>query len=187
MGPDRTTDENLMMLVGKGDTRAFEDLLRRHATSLLTFIHRMIGNHHRSEELFQEVFLAVWRNRSKYEPPRPFRTWLYAIALNQCRAAFRKREAVTQELIGDAVHSDGTILEGMLARETAEQGCQALLQLPTQQRAVVTLRIWQDLSYARIAQIVECSEATVRSHMHHGLLSLRTALQPLCSRLNSNE
>jgi RNA polymerase sigma-70 factor (ECF subfamily) len=51
-------------------------------------------------------------------------------------------------------------------------------QLPAQQRAVVVLRVWDGLSYAEIAEAVGRTEATVRSHMHHGLTALRKYLEP---------
>src|SRR5262245_39393569 len=81
-------DESLMAEAAKGQRGPLETLIRRHATPLLTFLVRMSGSYHRGEELFQEAFLAVWRKRSQYEYPRSFKTWLYAIAVNQCRAAF---------------------------------------------------------------------------------------------------
>jgi RNA polymerase sigma factor (sigma-70 family) len=54
----------------------------------------------------------------------------------------------------------------------------AVTALPPRQRAVVVLRIWEELPYARIAEIVDTTEATVRSHMHHGLAALRKYLEP---------
>ncbi len=69
-----------------------------------------------------------------------------------------------------------------MAAETAVLVGRAVARLPDQQRAVVTLRVWEGLSYARIAEIVECSEATVRSHMHHGLAALRKHLEPKRAR-----
>src|SRR5260370_36759497 len=90
--PDgQACDEALMAQVVQGQTPALELLLRRHADALLTFIRRMVLDHHRSEELFQDVFLTVWPKRKLYESPRPFKPWLYAIALNKCRAFFRSR------------------------------------------------------------------------------------------------
>ena len=54
----------------------------------------------------------------------------------------------------------------------------AIALLPTQQRAVVALRVWQQMSYAEIAEVLETEEATVRSYMHHGLCALRRLLEP---------
>src|SRR5262245_35181724 len=91
MNAPEERDEWLMTQVARGKRDQLEPLIRRHATPLLTFIPRMVGDRHKSEELFQEVFLAVWVKRGTYKFPRPFKPWLYAIALNKCRAAFRKK------------------------------------------------------------------------------------------------
>jgi RNA polymerase sigma-70 factor (ECF subfamily) len=174
-------DESLMQLVAAGRADLLEWLVRRHASGLLTFLTRMLGDRHRAEEQFQEVFLAVWLKRRQYEYPRPFRPWLYAIALNRCRAVFRLRTppplslAATDTPLGD----DVSPADQVIADETAGLVSRAVTRLPPQQRAVVVLRIWQGLPYARIAEVIGCTEGTVRSHMHHGLASLRESLQPL--------
>src|SRR5947209_15960358 len=91
MDPGAERDEFLMYQVAAGHADGLEPLVRRHAAGLLTFLSRMLGDRHRAEELFQEVFLAVWLKRRQYQYPRPFRPWLYAIARNRCRAVFRLR------------------------------------------------------------------------------------------------
>ena len=171
-------DEFLMFNVSQGQRAPLEALVRRHGAALLTFIRRMVGDAHRSEELFQEVFLAVWLKRRQYEYPRPFKPWLYAIALNKCRAAFRSRPPPQQSLdgVGPAA-PDPPPPEALIAGETAALVSRAVTLLPPQQRAVVVLRIWEGLPYDRIAEIVGRTESTVRSHMHHGLAALRKNLE----------
>ena len=82
-------DEWLMAQVALGSGEPLELLVRRYAQPLVSFLTRMVRDRHRGEELFQEVFLAVWRKRKQYQFPRPFKPWLYAIAVNKGRAAFR--------------------------------------------------------------------------------------------------
>jgi RNA polymerase sigma-70 factor (ECF subfamily) len=181
MDPGAERDEFLMSQVADGRSDLLEWLVRRHATPLLTFIARMVGDRHRAEELFQEVFLAVWVKRKQYQFPRPFRPWLYAIALNRCRAVFRLRTPPPSPLAAELDPEDGEAspVDQTIASETAEIVGRAVTTLPPQQRAVVVLRIWEGLPYARIAEVVGCTEGTVRSHMHHGLAALREVLQPL--------
>jgi RNA polymerase sigma-70 factor (ECF subfamily) len=181
MGPDAERDEHLMAQVADGRADLLEWLVRRHATGLLTFLTRMVGDRHRAEELFQEVFLAVWLKRRQYQFPRPFRAWLYAIALNRCRAVFRLRRPAAVSLDEEHVPPgpDDSPADHAIAAETAEQVSQAVARLPAQQRSVVVLRIYQGLAYAQIAEMIGCTEGTVRSHMHHGLVALRTSLAPL--------
>ena len=175
-------DEYLMARVGRDRPELLEKLLRRHAGPLLTFLQRMVGDHHRGEELFQEVFLTVWVKRRQYRYPLPFKPWLYAIALNKCRAWFRRRVSPALPLEdGDALtpaSPDASPAETAIATETAVLVNRAIQQLPHQQRAVVVLRVWEGLSYSHIAEVIGCTEATARSHMHHGLAALRKHLEP---------
>src|SRR5207249_1300666 len=159
--------------VAAGQAELLELLVRRHASALLTFLCRMAGDRHRAEELFQEAFLAVWLKRQQYQYPRPFKPWLYAIALNKCRAVFRRSTHPTVSLSEESVAvPDDSPDKRLLADEAAEFVGQAITRLPPQQRAVVVLRVWEGLAYARIADALGCSEVTVRSHMHHGLANL---------------
>jgi RNA polymerase sigma-70 factor (ECF subfamily) len=175
-------DEYLMGRVQHGQPELLERLLRRHASPLLTFLQRMTGDRHRGEEVFQEVFLAVWRKRHQYEYPRPFKPWLYAIALNKCREASRSRPPRTLSLDGaaavPAAASEAGPADNLITAETADMVGRAVARLPERQRAVVVLRVWDGLPYARIAEILETTEPTVRSHMHHGLAALRKSLEP---------
>src|SRR5205807_5840768 len=123
-----------------------EALVRRHATRLLTFIERMAGDRHRAEELFQEVFLAVWVKRGQYQFPRPFKPWLYAIAANRCHAAARGRRPAAPLEDAPAWASaspDPSPEESAVATETAALVSAAVTLLPPQQRAVVVLRVWE--------------------------------------------
>ena len=175
-------DEWLMAQVANGSRDHLEPLIRRYANPLLTFIQRMIGDRHRSEELFQEVFLAVWTKRRQYQFPRPFKAWLYAIAANKCHAVARARRlaavALEEEAPWSPAASGPSPEDTLVATETAALVSAAVTRLPAQQRAVVVLRIWEGMSYAEIAETVGRTEATVRSHMHHGLAALRKYLAP---------
>lgn len=169
--------------VAHGSRDALDILVRRYASPLLTFIARMIGDRHRSEELFQEVFLAVWIKRRQYKHFRRFKPWIYRIAINKCSASFRRRSIPMTR----SAHDDLPTLvpaSNPLPSETAvaaETHClveAAVAALPDKQRTVLVLRIWSKLPYAEIARILNRDQATVRSHMHHALAGLRAYLEP---------
>jgi RNA polymerase sigma-70 factor (ECF subfamily) len=173
-------DEWLMAQVALGQREALEPLVRRYAGPLVGFIRRLVRDSHRGEELFQEVFLTVWQKRAQYQFPRPFKPWLYTIALNKCRADFRSPARPTVEIAHDSSAAPGASpADAAIAGETADLIAQAVRALPPQQRIAVVMRIWEGLSYAEIAQITGRTEATVRSNMHHGLAALRTVMAPL--------
>lgn len=183
MDGSQDRDEWLMAQTAQGQRDCLEVLVRRHANRLLTFITRMTGDAHRAEELFQEVFLTVWVKRNQYQFPRPFKPWLYAIAANMCHAAARGRRRLFQMLDDEDTAwtpsaTEPSPEESAVATETAALVSRAVACLPAQQRTVIVLRVWEGLSYSEIAEIVGRTEATVRSHMHHGLATLRRSLEP---------
>ena len=175
-------DESLMARVAEGSRDDMEKLVRRYATPLLTFIRRMVGDHHLSEDLFQDVFFALWTKRHLYHLGRPFKPWLYAIAINTCHAAFRRRalpivdNPAGLQLAVDP--SDDSPAEAAAASDTTQVVERVLADLPTKQRLVVVLRIWDGLAYHEIAQALGVRQSTVRSHMHHALAALREQLTP---------
>jgi RNA polymerase sigma-70 factor (ECF subfamily) len=182
MGKVIEADEQLMAEVALDRREPLGTLIRRYACPLLTFIERMIGNRHRSEELFQEVFLAVWVERRRYEFPRPFRAWLFGIALNKCRNEFRRHRPLSVPLNEQLAISAAPVAtapdDAAIATETALIVQTAVARLPDQQRLVVVLHVWNGLSYGEIAGIMERSESTVRSNMFQALTSLRQFLEP---------
>ena len=174
------TDEWLMGQVKLGNRQYLAPLVRRYASPLLTYLHRMVGDLHRGEELLHEVLLIIWAKRRLYDFPRPFRPWLFAIATNHCRAAFRRARLPEVDFDSSpaAAFTDGgpSPIDAAIATETAQLVTSAVAALPPRQRAVVALRIWNGLSFAEIGQVVGCTEATARSHMHHGLAAMRGQL-----------
>ncbi|MHC4405951.1 MAG: RNA polymerase sigma factor [Planctomycetota bacterium] len=177
------SDEWLMGQVARSSQKCLEPLVRRYASSLLTYIERMVGDRHRAEELFQEVLLAVWAKRKTFKLSGRFRPWLFAIATNRCRAEFRRAQPSHAWLLDDDAPTaplarEGTPVEAAVATETAALVSAAVAQLPPQQRAVVVLRNWGGLPFAEIAEITGNSEATARSHMHHALGGIRRYLEP---------
>lgn len=169
-------DELLMAQVAKGRGESLEPLVRRYTVPLVSFLHRMTGKYDRAEDLFQETFLAVWRKRATYQFPRPFKPWVYAVALNTCRAEFRGREDFEMLPTDVAVSDPSDPVEKSIATETSTRIAKVIELMPPIQRAVVAMRIWDGLGYPEIAEAIGRSEATVRSHMSHGLAELRKAL-----------
>jgi RNA polymerase sigma-70 factor (ECF subfamily) len=183
MKANNQSDEWLMGQVARGRRDCLEVLVRRHATPLLTYLTRMSGDKHRGEELLQDAFLAVWAKRKTYKLHKPFKAWLYAIATNQCRSSFRavKGKETTSIDAHDTlpVSKSPSPSEAALGSERATIVTSAVADLPEQQRMVVTLRMWGGMSYGEIAETAGRTEATIRSHMHRALESLRKQLTPV--------
>ena len=166
-------DEYLMAGLADGRPESLERLIRRHAGGLLTFLRRMVGDAHRSEELFQEVFLSVWRNRRSYQFPRPFKPWLYAIARNTCLSALRAQSYRNTANLSDVAEPATTVnstaptvdWERMLAR------------LPEAQRDAITLFYFEERSVAEVAALLGVPEGTVKSQLHRARRALADMLE----------
>ncbi len=148
MNAEHESDEQLMADVAWGNREPLGRLVRRYGSPLLTFIQRMIGDRHRSEELFRDVFLAVWDKRHSYRYSKPFRAWLFPKPV-----ADAIRRTVDVEPEGRPVEQ---VFSGTL-RRPAEIG----LRLPpeaVEQRARLTLRIYP----SSFSQLLEGLEAIFR-------------------------
>ena len=174
-------DERIMARVRQGDREALEMLVRRYATQLLTFLHRMMADRSEAEDVFQEVWIAIWLKRRSFDTTRRFRPWMYRIAANRC-SDFRRRR---RPHLSSAACGLAEVLntcdadDSLMRHETLQAVEDAIRGLPPAQREVVTLRVYASLTYGEIADVLETSETTARSHMSLALKSLRQRLQPL--------
>jgi RNA polymerase sigma-70 factor, ECF subfamily len=180
--PPSDRDEWLMAKVAQGHPEMLEPLVRRYGTLLLSFICRMVGDRQKSEDVFQDVFLAIWLRRHQYRFPRPFKPWLYAIAINRVRQVHRRRGSgpvqPLEEQSAAMAGGGSSPSESAIATETSLLVQQAVAALPPRQQMVVALRLWKGNSYAEIAEAMGIREATVRSNMHDALAAIRRYLEP---------
>jgi|ERR1700691_2230245 len=179
-------DAELMLRVKEGDTVSFGLLLVKHRASVIHFVYRLVQEQAVAEELAQEVFLRVYRSRSSYEPTAKFKTWLFRIAshlaLNWLRDEKHERG---QERLDDG--SPGLPLRQVSDRRpTVEQELvyqvklreirRAVAALPGKQRAAVLLHKYEEMPYAQIARVLECSESAVKSLLYRAYETLRARL-----------
>lgn len=168
----RATDETLMREFQQGRGEAFAELFERYRERLYGFFRRRLAHAARAEELAQEVFLAVLRAVKRYEPRALFRTWLYGIALNLLRAERRKagREEPAPEEPRESP-AGGNPDAALVVR-------QAVARLETDDREVLLLREYEQLSYAEIASLLGVPVNTVRSRLFRARLALKELLVP---------
>lgn len=173
-----TSDEQLMLQFQQGAREAFAELFERYRQSIYAFFRRRLNHVARAEELAQEAFLAVLKGVERYEPRALFRTYLYGIALNLLAAERRKS--------GREMNGAGETSEDAQPRMAGPQGDpdaaiwvrKALAQLEAQQREVLMLREYEQLSYAEIAAVLRVPLNTVRSQLFRARLALKELLAP---------
>lgn len=172
-------DEALMVRVRRDDRGAFETLIRRYATPILTLLTRLLTDRAEAEDVFQEVWLAIWMKRSGFDTTRKFRPWAYRVATNRC--ADRSRRRTGPSAAGDLalVSSSASPADNGLVRTEALSAAEAAIrELPPVQREIVVLRLYVSLGYGEIADILGITESTARSNMSLALRSLRKRLEP---------
>ena len=179
-----------MLRVREGDDTSFALLLERYRTPLIGFLCRMVQNQAVAEELAQEVFLRVYRNRASYEASAKFTTWFYRIAthlaLNWIRdnkKKIRNHDSLDQETADGMERqvADGSrSIEDELVRQTRFREIRAAVEaLPDKQRAAVLMHKYQGLGYQQIAQALECSESALKSILFRAYQTLRGRLAHL--------
>ncbi|HVN09636.1 MAG TPA: sigma-70 family RNA polymerase sigma factor [Patescibacteria group bacterium] len=166
-----SSDEELMLEFQKGSTEAFTELFQRYAQRLYGFFRRRLANPTRAEELTQDVFVAVLKAATRYEPRALFRTYLYSIAVRMLMAERRKvsREAA------DASHAPEPAQQAQ--SETSAWVRDAVERLETTEREILLLREYEELSYEEIAQVLEIPVNTVRSRLFRARMALRELLE----------
>ncbi|PSQ99033.1 MAG: RNA polymerase subunit sigma-24, partial [Bacteroidetes bacterium QS_9_68_14] len=169
---------------------AFNILVDRYSDRLMQYLYRFLGDMKRCEDLLQETFLRVHRNRHSYRRIAKFSTWLYTIAGNLARSENRKRKRRRMQSI-QSVNRDNEEYEMEIPDESfspdrhAASTIQdsyiqdALEEIPPAFREVVVLRDIQQLAYDEIAEITGLPMGTVKSRINRG----RTKLQNLLSEV----
>ncbi len=174
-----------------GNKHAFEMLIRRHQRSVLNFIFRLMGNRIDAEDLTQELFLRIWKAAGTYKPAAKFTTWLYRIATNLCinkqrairiRRLFAKSHSEEQRrgskdsfIIGEGAEFL-TPEDRLIDSEQSVQLLNALNELPTSQRLAIVLKIYDEMSYQEISQIMDRSISAVDSLLIRAKKNLRKKL-----------
>ena len=164
------------MRVRAGDTDLFATLVQKHQHALLNFF-RKLGVRTEGEDLVQECFVRVYKNRKRYEPRAAFTTFLYRVArtvwIDWVRRSARRSEAFEayqEHLSTQSQHienpNSGTIdMEYLLA------------QLPEKQRLVVVMKVCQGLKHEEIGAILRIPSGTVKSRLSTALQHLRTLVE----------
>ena len=184
------SDEDLMSQFQMGTVEAFDILVSRYKDPLTNYIYRFLGDMKECEDLLQETFLRVYRNRHSYRRIAKYSTWLYTIAGNLARSEYRKRKRrrlyslqsvnrddeeyeveIPDETFSPDKHTESTIQDFFIQ--------EALSQIPEEFREVVVLRDVQQLAYEEIAEITGLPMGTVKSRINRG----RTKLQHLLNEI----
>jgi RNA polymerase sigma-70 factor (ECF subfamily) len=173
-----------------GDTRAFDDLVRKYTPKLYGMVYNMTSNREDTADLLQEVFAKAYRSIKRFMGKSSFYTWIYSIAVNMTLNFLKKRgrhHKVSLDDVDTGIENDpefirlttsntGTMREVNI-HELQKRLNAAMMKLSEDHRTVVTLYDVQGLQHAEISKILGVSEGTVRSRLFYAHRLLQTYLE----------
>jgi RNA polymerase sigma-70 factor (ECF subfamily) len=180
---ETTTDERALVSRARaGDRSAFEELVRRHADRLYAVVVRLCADSSEAEEVVQEAFLRAWRGIDRFESRSRFFTWLYRIGVNEAKRRAERRPAggtvgsIEDEPI-DGAPDWSEAPEPRAEQEELHRALErAVRALPPDHRAALVLRDIEGLTTHEAAEVMELSQAALKSRLHRARLAVRRAL-----------
>lgn len=177
-------EEALVLAAQNGDTNAFEKLYQLYYDKIYALIMMTVKNSADTEDILQLTFIKAWQNIGKLNDPRAFNTWLQRIALNESKSMLRKKRP---DLSVDDEGENGELLQIesdlLLPQEYAERDDLALRlrriieELSVVQRDTILLYYYNEMSVEEIAQIMDCSEGTVKSRLFLARKAIKTEIE----------
>jgi RNA polymerase sigma factor (sigma-70 family) len=182
---NKQTDAELVQLFARGDERALEVLINRHKDKIYTSVYMLVKDKYLAEDIFQDTFLKIIRTirEGRYTEQGKFLPWAVRVAHNLCMDYFRKVKVQVPVVFTDG--SDiASLFSGYLSgaekmekQETEKSVRQLIESLPEDQREVVVLRLYGDLSFKEIADLTGVSINTALGRMRYSLINLRKMIQ----------
>ena len=159
-----------------GDTKAFEELVLKYQKEIYFLAYRMVLNKEDAADVVQETFVQVFKKIHQFHSFSTFKTWLYRVAINQCKNFLRtlkkNRESAPVE---DYVVTDpnDSQLDVLLKNEKVDLISETIEKLPKKQKAILILRTYQELSYEEIAEILGGSVNSAKVNFYHAIENIK--------------
>jgi RNA polymerase sigma-70 factor (ECF subfamily) len=170
---DRDADLSLVERYLGGDLTAFDEIMIRYERQIYRLCYRFTSNAADAHDLAQDVFIKAFENLANFRKESSLKTWLYRIATNHCinhlKANVRQFVEVTESMQQTHTTAQG----GLEDREQRDYFRRLVTKLPPKQRAILELRIHEQLSYEEIAQMSNRSVSTIKASVFFALEKLR--------------
>ena len=167
-------DVRLVERAQAGDASAYGELVERHQARIYATLVKIVGDPDQALDLTQDAFVRAWEQLTGFEGRSAFTTWLYRIAVRLAYddlARGRRRQSLEP---GIAVVDPAEAPDALAEREDNAAELRARIEdLPPLQRAVVTMRAYDELPYREIAEILGTTENSARVSFHHAITRLR--------------
>jgi RNA polymerase sigma factor (sigma-70 family) len=180
---ERAEIAKLVELTLGGDPVAFEQIIRRYETRVMTVALRLVGVRDEARDATQEVFLRAFKYLHRLDLQKPVEPWLVRITVNVCRDAMRRRQRQRETFVHDeqaeTIDESPDPYVDLMQKQERLILQKALESLPEKERLAVLLRDVEGLSTSDVASALGSSETTVRSQVSRGRLRLKAAIDRL--------
>lgn len=176
------TDQQIVRMYIDGDSNALSTLVNRYKDKIFTSIYLLVKDKYLAEDIFQDVFIRVidTLKGGRYTDEGKFLPWAMRIAHNLCVDHFRKvkrtptiKTSDDRDIFEVLNFSEAGVDTRIMAEQTSEKVRKLIDLLPEDQREVIILRHYAELSFKEIAQLTNCSINTALGRMRYGLLNMR--------------
>jgi RNA polymerase sigma-70 factor (ECF subfamily) len=167
------TDIELVEETKQGNRKSFSELVRRHQKNLLRLSLRFVKSLDLAEDIVQDSFIKAYEKLHSFEGRASFKSWLFQIAVNTARNRLRetKRDTMDIDKVQVAVQP---VAESNLVHSAVAAMIQTEVEkLPFKQKTALVLRVYEDLSFKEISEIMECPYDTAKANYRHALLKLK--------------
>ena len=155
----------------QGDANAYAFLVEKYKTMVFTLALKMVKSREEAEEISQDTFIKAYKNLSKFKGESKFSTWLYKISYRNCLDSIKKSKEKYQtdtidEVTIHKIKATEGILEGIERKERAVVINKCMLQLPEDERSILWMFYFEELSLKEIIEITDMTEANVKVKLH---------------------
>lgn len=159
-----------------GDVEAFEPIVLRYQRVLYNTAYRLLGDREDARDVAQGALVKAYEKLASFDPSRRFFSWIYRIGVNEALNARSRRRPGAPALLEPS--ASGGAEDALVARERSDTLQAALLRLGADDREVIVLRHFAELSYAEIGDTLGIPEKTVKSRLHEARQRLGRLLSP---------
>ena len=176
---DLKTDIQLVEEARNGQRSSFSELVKRHQRGILRLSMRFMKDTDLAQDVVQDTFIKAYEKLNLFEGRASFKSWLYQIAVNTARNKLRESRHEFSNI--DDVHlSVGATAENKLVHAAISEIIQTEVdRLPFKQKTALVLRVYEDMSFAEIAEVMECPYDTAKANYRHALLKLKETFEAL--------
>jgi RNA polymerase sigma factor (sigma-70 family) len=176
------SDQELISLYQEGNSEAISTLVTRYKDKIYTSIYLLVKDKYLAEDLFQDTFIKVidTLNSGRYNEEGKFSPWVMRIAHNLCIDHFRKvkrspsiKTSDDRDIFEVLNFSEAGVDEKIMQGQSNKRVRKMLDMLPEDQKEVIVMRHFADLSFREIAKLTDCSINTALGRMRYGLINLR--------------